>query len=80
MSNYEDLKGSAKSFLQAITSDNLYYGLFLLAVLIIAVKMVDLIFKPFKKRSGIHISFAKGCVKAFLIITIGMKIRSEERV
>ena len=76
MSNYEDLKGSAKSFLQAITSDNLYYGLFLLAVLIIAVKMVDLIFKPFKKRSGIHISFAKGCVKAFLIITIGMKICS----
>ena len=29
--NYEELKGSAKTFLQAVTSDNLYYGLFLLA-------------------------------------------------
>ena len=57
MDNYEDLKGSAKSILQAITSDDLYYGLFLLAVLIIAVKMVDLIFKPFKKEET--------CISAF---------------
>lgn len=76
MDNYEDLKGSAKTILQAITSDDLYYGLFLLAVLIIAVKLVDLIFKPFRRKGGIHISFAKGCIKAFLIITIGMKICS----
>lgn len=76
MDNYEDLKGSAKSILQVITSDDLYYGLFLLAVLIIAVKMLDLIFKPFKKRGNLHISFLKGCLKAFLIITIGMKICS----
>lgn len=76
MDNYEDLKGSAKTILQAITSDDLYYGLFLLAVLIIAVKLVDLIFKPFRRKGSIHISFAKGCIKAFLIITIGMKICS----
>lgn len=75
-SNYEELKGSAKSFLQAITSDNLYYGLFLLAVLIIALKMVDLVFRPLKRKGNIHISFLQGCIKAFLIITIGMKICS----
>ena len=75
--NYEELKGSAKTFLQAVTSDNLYYGLFLLAVLIVALKLVDLIFRPWKKKkTSIHISFLKGCLKAFLIITIGMKICS----
>lgn len=75
--NYEELKGSAKSFVQMITSDNLYYGLFLLAVLLIALKLVGLIFKPLqKKKARIHISFLKGCIQAFLIITIGMKICS----
>lgn len=75
--NYEELKGSAKTFLQAVTSDNLYYGLFLLAVLIVALKLVDLIFRPWKKKkTSIHMSFLKGCLKAFLIITIGMKICS----
>lgn len=79
-SNYEELKGSAKTFLQVITSDNLYYGLFLLGVLIVAVKLVDLVFRPFKKRNTIHISFLKGCIKAFLIITIGMKVCSLSNV
>ncbi|MDO5345637.1 MAG: mechanosensitive ion channel family protein [Lachnospiraceae bacterium] len=79
-SNYEDLKGSAKTFLQVITSDNLYYGLFLLAALVIGVKLVDLIFKPLKKKNSIHISFLKGCIQAFLIITIGMKICSLSQV
>lgn len=76
-SNYEELKDSAKTFLQVITSDNLYYGLFLLAVLVVSVKLVNLAFKPLrKKKNNIHISFLEGCVKAFLIITIGMKICS----
>ena len=79
-SNYEDLKGSAKGFLQIITSDNLYYGLFLLAVMIVGIKIVDLVFRPFKKKGNIHISFLKSCIKAFLIVTIGMKICSLSNV
>lgn len=74
--NYEDLKDSAKTFLQVITSDNLYYGLFLLAALVISLKLIDLVFKPLKKRGSILVSFMKGCLKTFLIITIGMKICS----
>ena len=78
--NYEELKGSAKSFLQAITSDNLYYGLFLLAVLLISLKLVSLAFKPLKKKGKLHVSFFEGCLKAFLVITIGMKICSLSQV
>lgn len=74
--NYVELKESAKGFLQAITSDNLYYGLFLLAALILALKLVDLIFKPLKKKGSLYVTFSQGCLKAFLIITIGMKICS----
>ena len=74
--NYEELKGSAKSFLQAVTSDNLYYGLFLLAILIVALKAVDLVFRPLKKKGSLYITFTQGCLKAFLVITIGMKICS----
>lgn len=80
-SNYEDLKGSAKTFLQVITSDDLYYGLFLLAVMIIGIKVVDLIFKPLKKKkNSLPVSFLKGCIQAFLIITIGIKICSLSQV
>lgn len=78
--NYEELKGSARSFLQAITSDDLYYGLFLLAVLMVAVKLVDLIFKPLKKKGSLYVTFLQGCIKAFLVITIGMKICSLSEV
>lgn len=74
--NYVDLKEGVKGFLQAITSDNLYYGLFLLAALIFALKLVDLIFKPLKKKGSLYVTFSQGCLKAFLIITIGMKICS----
>lgn len=74
--NYMNLKESAKTFLKAVTSDNLYYGLFLLAVLIVALKLVDMIFQPLKKKGSLHIRFSQGCIKAVLIIAIGMKICS----
>ena len=76
--NYEELKWSLKQFLQVITSNKLYYGLFLLAVMIIAIKVIDLIFLPFRRRrrEGIAMNFLKWCLKAFVIITIGMKIIS----
>lgn len=74
--NYIELKEGIKGFLKAITSDNLYYGLFLLAALILLLRLVDLIFKPLKKKGSLYVTFSQGCLKAFLIITIGMKICS----
>lgn len=74
--NYEDLKNSAKTFLQLITSDNLYYGIFLLVIMIVGLKAADLIYRPFRKRAHVVINFAYGCLKAIWIIAIGMKICS----
>lgn len=74
--NYIELKESAKGFAQFITSDNLHYGIFLLLLLIISLKLIDLIFRPLKKKNSILLNFILGCIKAFLIITIGMKICS----
>lgn len=79
-SNYEELKQSTKSFLQAITSDDLYYGIFLAVILVVVLKLIDLIFAPLKKKNTIHISFLKGCLKAIAIISIGMKICSLSQV
>lgn len=75
---YEELKGTAKSFLQVITSDKLYYAIFLLVVMLVAVKMVDVFFLPFvkKRRHSIQINFLKGCCKAMIVITLGIKIVS----
>ncbi|MBQ1310964.1 MAG: mechanosensitive ion channel [Blautia sp.] len=76
--NYEDLKGSAKGFLQIVTSDDMYYALFLLVVMIAAVKLLDLIFLPFKnrQRTGILTTLVKWCLQAFIVIILGMKIIS----
>lgn len=74
--NYTDLKEWVKHFLQAVTSDDLQYGLFLLIVLIISLKAVDLVFRPFRKKNVIFSGFLKGVIQVFLIITIGMKIIS----
>lgn len=77
VNNYEDLKYSAKSIAHIVTSDNLHYGIFLLVILIVGWKLVDLLFLPFvRRRQNVVASFLKGCVKAFLVITIGMKICS----
>ena len=74
--NYQELKETTKSFLQLITSDSLYYGLFLLVVMGVAVKVVDLVFKPFEKRGRILPSFIKAMVKIFIVFMIGMRIIS----
>lgn len=71
-----DLKQSMKGILQFVTSDNLYYGIFLLLALFLSLKLVDLAFRPLKKKGSIIITFLICCLKAFLIITIGMKICS----
>ena len=75
---YEEPKGTAESFLQVITSDKLYYAIFLLVVMLVAVKMVDVFFLPFgrKRKHSIQINFLKGCCKAMIVITLGIKIVS----
>ncbi len=72
--NYEKLKDGTKTFLQIITSNELYYGLFLLIVMIIAIKLIDLLYRPFKKKNLALAAFIKGCLKVFVVITIGMRI------
>jgi hypothetical protein len=72
--NYTELKEWAKHFLQVVTSDDLYYGIFLLIALLISLKAIDLVFRPFRKKNVIYSGFLKGVIQAFLIITIGMKI------
>jgi alginate O-acetyltransferase complex protein AlgI len=72
--NYTELKEWAKHFLQVVTSDDLYYGIFLLIALLISLKAIDLVFRPFRKKNVISSVFLKGVIQAFLIITIGMKI------
>ena len=76
--NYEALKGSARTFLQLVTSDNLYYGIFLFILMLVLVKMIDLLFLPFRKvgKENIQMNFLKACLKVFVIITIGMRIFS----
>ncbi len=74
--NYEELKGTAKGFFQLVTSDDLYYGLFLLIVMVIAVNVIDLIFLPFRKtgKENITLNFIKLCLKVFVVVVFGMKI------
>ncbi len=72
--NYEELKQTTKTFLQIITSNDFYYGLFLLAVIIILIKVIDLIFTPWRKRSSALASFLKACLKTFVIGTLGLRI------
>ena len=71
-----ELKEAAKGFAAFITSDNLHYGVFLFILLIVSLKLLNLLFRPLKKKNSILLNFVLGCMKAFLIITIGMKICS----
>ena len=74
--NYQELVQTTKSFLQVITSDNMYYTIFLLIVMIIILKVIDLIFNPIKKRVGMPASFLAACLKVFVMITVGMRLCS----
>ena len=74
LENYEEVKNTARTFLQVVTSDDLYYGIFLAVVALILIKLLDLIFHPFMKRGSTLASFIKGCLKVFIVVTIGMKI------
>ncbi len=72
--NYEELKQTTKGILHVFTSDKFIYGLILLVIMVILVKMIDLFFKPFVKRGKIMVTFTKVLLKIFVVFTIGMRI------
>ena len=72
--NYEEVKETAKSFLRVVTSNDFYYGLFLVAVMVILVYIIDFIFRPLKKRNSLLASFLRNCCKVFVIATLGLRI------
>ncbi|MBQ6384918.1 MAG: mechanosensitive ion channel family protein [Lachnospiraceae bacterium] len=76
--NYEELKWTAKTVIQFITSDKLYYVLFLLAVMFILVKAIEIVFRPLvkKKARSVQMSFLQGCLQVLVVVTIGIKIGS----
>ena len=72
--NYEELKETTKSFLQILTSNDFYYGLFLIAIIIVLLKVIDLLFLPWKKKSSALAAFLKACFKVFVLATFGLRI------
>ena len=74
--NYIELKETTKTFLQVITSDKLYYGLFLVVLMVAAIKVVDLIFLPMRRHGRVMASFIKACLKVAIVIAFGLRIMS----
>ncbi len=74
--NYEDLKNTTRTVLQVITSDTLYYGIFLAVVLVVGVKVLGLLFRPIRKKKNILVNFILGCLQAVWVCAIGIKICS----
>ncbi len=72
--NYEELKETTKSFLQVLTSNDFYYGLFLIAVIIVLLKVIDFIFLPWKKKGSTLAAFLKACCKTFVFAVFGLRI------
>lgn len=74
--NYEELKNTTKTVLQVITSDSLYYGIFLAVLMIVGVKVLSLLFRPIRKKKNILVNFVLGCLQAVWVFVLGMKICS----
>ena len=72
--NYQELKESTKSILSVVTSNDLYYGIFLLVLAVVILKILDLIFKPLQKTRSLLASFVKGILKVMVIVVFGMRI------
>ena len=72
--NYEELKETTKSFLQIVTSNDFYYGLFLVIVIAVLLKAIDFCFLPWKKKSSALAAFLKACCKTFVIAVFGLRI------
>ena len=76
LEQYEELKQSTRSIMQVITSNDLYYGLFLVALLAILLKAVDFVFRPFIRKQSTLAAFLKACIKVFLVIIVGFRLFS----
>ena len=73
-----DLGKSVGDAISFMTSSELIFSVFLLIVLFALLRVLRFVFKPLKEKHPQQplFGFAEGCIKAFLIITIGMKIAS----
>lgn len=74
--NAEEVKSALRLLLEAATSNDFYYGIFLLVVMAILLYIIDLAALPFRKRGkeNITLNLVKLIAKAFVVIVIGMRV------
>ena len=72
--NYSEVVEKTMGFWDVISSNHFYYGIFMLIVLAIALKALDLIYKPFKNKGHVGMSFLFACLKVFVIAVVGLRI------
>ena len=76
--NYEELKWTAKSFFQLVTSNRMYYIIFQIIVALIVIKIIDIIFTKIliRGKKSVQMSFLKGCLQVIVVIATGISIAS----
>ncbi len=76
--NILSISGSIDTIVTAIKSNGLYYSAVLILILLVALKLVNVIFDRFRmtNNDSIVTSFAKNCIQALLIITVIIRIGS----
>ena len=65
-----------KPLLSLVFDNNLYYALFLLALMLITLKIIGLCFRLFRKKNSIHMSFLKSVIQAMTAIAFLLQIGS----
>ena len=74
--NIQELKETAQTAIVKLQDNELLYAFILFAILLILVKGVDVAEKGFRKKGHILATFLAGCLKVFLVVTIGLRIFS----
>ena len=76
--NYEELKWTAKSFFQFVTSHRMYYIIFQIVMALIVIKIIDIVFTKFliRGKKSVQMSFLRGCLQVMVIIATGIGIAS----
>ena len=76
--NYEELKWTAKSFFQFVTSNRMYYIIFQIVMALIVIKIIDVVFTKFliRGKKSVQMSFLRGCLQVMVIIATGIGIAS----
>ncbi len=69
-------KETLKKILTLVFDNKLYYALFLLALMLITLKIIGLCFRPFRKKNSIHMSFLKSVIQAMTAIAFLLQIGS----